>query len=97
MAVTTAPSGAGRLQVTVSTAPGVELRAVRFGTATNAIVEAGSQSGSGGFTVTLPAGSQQTTFVLRRVTSGQATTANVTVVDACGDWPTVVGGGATAF
>jgi hypothetical protein len=55
------------------------------------------RNGSGGFTVTLPSGSQQTTFVLRRVTAGQAATANVTVVDACGDWPTVAGGGPTTF
>ena len=32
-----------------------------------------------------------------RVTAVQASTVSVVVVDSCGDWPTVVGGGATAY
>jgi hypothetical protein len=31
------------------------------------------------------------------VTAGQPTLINLTVVDSCGDWPTVVGGGPDAF
>jgi hypothetical protein len=99
LAVTTAPLGGGRLQVTI-TAPAAahdRLLALRFGAATNARIEAGGQSGTGGFTVSLPPGTQQTTFVVTRVTAGQGATVPLVVVDSCGEWPTVVGGGAAAF
>jgi hypothetical protein len=73
------------------------LRALRFGAATNAVIEAGGQSGPGGFTVTLPPGTAQHTFTLSRATAGQAATVPLTVADGCADWPTVVGGGPAAF
>lgn len=76
---------------------GNTLRSLRFGAATNATVDASGQSGSGGFTVTLPVGARQTQFTLARVTAGQAATVPLTVTEGCGDGPTVVGGGASAF
>ena len=39
----------------------------------------------------------QATIFVRRQTAGQATTARIVVEDACGDWPTFVGGGPGAF
>jgi hypothetical protein len=97
--VATTTLGAGRLQVVV-TAPSIandRLVALRFGAATNARIEAPGQNGSGGFSVSLPPGTQQATFVVQRVADGQAVTVPLTVVDSCGEWPTVVGGGPAAF
>ena len=51
----------------------------------------------GSFTVTLPAGVSQLPFAVRRATPGVATTVNLLVTDGCGQWPTFVGGGPTAF
>jgi hypothetical protein len=34
---------------------------------------------------------------VRRAAAGQASTADLTVTDTCGTWPTFVGGGASAF
>jgi hypothetical protein len=98
LSVSTAPEGAGRLRVTVA-ASGANntLGALRFGIATNARIEASGQSGTGNFSVALPAGTAQTSFLLSRISPGQAATANLTVVDGCGDWSTIVGGGASAF
>jgi hypothetical protein len=99
LAVTSAPVGPGRLQVTVA-APATandRLLALRFGAATNAQIRAGDQSGSGGFTVSLAPGTQQTSFTVSRATAGQAVTVPLTVLDSCGEWPSVVGGGASAF
>lgn len=98
LTVATVPSGAGRLQVTI-TAPAATndvLQALRFGSATNAVVEAGGQSGSGGFTVTLPPGTQQATFTLARLAADRASTVPLTVLDSCGEWPTFVGAGPAA-
>jgi hypothetical protein len=35
-------------------------------------------------------------LTVSRVTAGQATTIPLIVVDGCGEWPTFVGGGASA-
>ncbi len=93
ISVATTPLGPGRLQGTV-TAPASandRLATLRFGAATNARVEAGGQRGPGGFSVTLAPGTQQTTFVVERVTAGQAATVALTVMDSCGEWPTFIG------
>jgi hypothetical protein len=96
----------GRLLVTVrsSTSPQVpnnQLRQLRFGAATNALIDAGSQTGrTGNFTVSLPANTTQTTFSVRRSTTAVpplSTTVPLIVADDCGDWTTFVGGGPTAF
>jgi hypothetical protein len=94
--VTTAASGAGQFQVTIAASgAGNSLQALRFGTASNAHIEAGAQSGSGSFTVLLAPGIQQTTFTVMRLAAGQPVTVNLVAVDTCGDWPTVVGAGAS--
>jgi hypothetical protein len=98
VAVTTAPQGAGRLHVTLSASgPHNALRTLRFGAATNATIEASGQRGAGNFTVNVAPGTVRSEFTLSRTTAGQAVTVPLTVTDGCGDWPTVVGGGPTAF
>jgi len=92
--VSVVAAGAGRVRATIlanNTTLGNELRQIRFGTATNATVIAGSQSGAGNFTVSLPGGTQQFQFDVQRGAAGQAATAHLVVADACGDWPTFVG------
>jgi hypothetical protein len=98
VSVRTAPSGDGRLLVTVG-ASGANnwLTALRFTQTTNAFVDLPGQSGqSGSFTISLPSGTTSTQFWLRH-TSASTATAQVTVVDRCGEWRTFVGGGAGAF
>jgi hypothetical protein len=99
LGVTTTPSGAGRLQVTVTAPAAVHdwLQALRFGDATNAQIEAGAQSGTGSFAVMLAPGTRQTTFMVSRTTASQAVSVPFTAIDSCGDWPTFVGGGPGAF
>jgi hypothetical protein len=97
--VTVTPAGAGRLQVTL-TANGVNnrLAQLRFQPTTNALVDVRDRSGAQGpFTVDLPDQPQQLIFFVRRANAGAATTVPVIVVDGCGLWPTVVGGGPSAF
>jgi hypothetical protein len=50
-----------------------------------------------GQTIALPSGTQQAALVVQRQAPGQAVTVELVVTDACGDWPTVVGGGPNAF
>jgi hypothetical protein len=73
------------------------LQALRFGPATNGQIDAAAQSGPGSFTIALTPGTAQTQFTVTRATAGQAATVPLTVVDSCGEWPTVVGGGPGAF
>ena len=97
--VTSQQTGDGRLQVTVTA--GIQgpnganrLTELRFGVGTNALVDLAGQSGrSGAFTVPLADRPTSLTFFVRRATAGQATSLPVTVVDGCGEWPTLVGGG----
>jgi ligand-binding sensor domain-containing protein len=101
VSVTVAPGQPGRLQVTIgsSAAANAYLFALQFGAATNALIDVPGQppGQSGSFTVRLPPATQQTQFTVRRATAGQATTVPLTVVDSCGAWPTLVGGGPSAF
>jgi hypothetical protein len=97
--VVTVPNATGSLQVTVSATTSAStqtnaLQALRFAAGTNTLIDVGAQVGAtGAFTVALAPGTQQTTFTVRRATAGQAMTVPVTIVDACGDWPTFVGRG----
>ena len=50
-----------------------------------------------GQAVPLPASTQQVGLMVQRVAPGQATTVHLVVTDVCGEWPTFVGGGPTAF
>ena len=87
VSVHTSALGGGRLQVDVHAAG--TPNAIRSITPTrlpgNAVLE--SQPAISG---------ADATFVLRR-TGPSAVTLPFTVADACGDWPTFVGGGPTAF
>jgi hypothetical protein len=51
----------------------------------------------GHFEVPLPPGTQTITFDVRRAATGQATTVHIIVIDDCGPWPVIVGGGPNAF
>jgi hypothetical protein len=102
--VSTVPTSDGRLRATVTANPaaGTTLRELRLGeprAMENAIVElpgGANISGRGG-RHSLPAGTQTTTFHVRPVVAGQAATVPLVVVDSCGEWPTLVGGGTGAL
>jgi hypothetical protein len=82
--------------VTVTAGRGA-LRSLRFGTPTNARIDIGSQVGmASGFTVTLPAGTQQASFSANHVDVTTAMTVPFVATDDCGDWSTFVGAGAVA-
>jgi hypothetical protein len=48
-------------------------------------------------TVPLPAHPASIGLTVRHVAAGQAATVELTVTDGCGAWPTLVGGGPSAF
>jgi uncharacterized repeat protein (TIGR01451 family) len=92
--VTVTPNGPGRVHVTLqanNTSLGNALQKVTYGSASNATVITSSQTGTGGFTVTLPSGTQTYEFDVQRITAGQGATAPFVVTDACGDWQTFAG------
>jgi len=103
--VSTAQTGPGQLAVTITatTTPDVgsatnTIQSLRFASAQNSTISgtnvpAGS---TGGITVPLPGGTSTTTLVVQRTTAGQAFTVPFTIRDGCGDWPSFVGGGASA-
>jgi hypothetical protein len=101
--ISTVKQAPGTLQVTLTAGTSSiltsnALRQVQFGVAANARIDAGGQVGRpGSFTVSLPSSARQFTFTVRRATEGAATTVPLTVVDACGNWSSFVGGGPTAF
>jgi len=91
----------GALQVTISATevdgPSQnEIRELRFGTLANARVTLAGQTITSGQVVTLPVRTARTTFSVQRATAGVSTTVPLSVVDACGTWPTFVGGGTGA-
>lgn len=91
------PAGPAGLQATVTAGFG-SLVALEFGATTNALIDAGGQTGqAGNFTISVPPGTSQTTFLVQQLVPGRSTTVPLTVVDGCGRWPTLVGGGAEAF
>jgi hypothetical protein len=97
MAVTTVSPG--RLQVTITASgAGNTLERLRFETATNGQVEIDGVTQSIPYIATLPAGTVAKSFLVLQVTAGQAATITRLVVeDGCGEWPTLVGGGSTAY
>ena len=95
-------NGDGRLRVTVSVSsnPGFTnaMQAITWSELTNATVElVGGGSVSRGQRTALPANTQSATFLVGRVTAGQAFTVAFAVTDACGNFPTFVGAGAGAL
>src|SRR5581483_11606439 len=88
-----------RLQIDIAAnGAGNFLRELRFGTATGALIDVGDRRNAlGDFTIALPPGTPHTTFTVRQMAPGQAVTVPLIVADGCGDWPTFVGGGPSAF
>jgi hypothetical protein len=100
--VAAVPNGDGRLRVTLTAntsagTPTNALASVQVTPGANALVYGGLFAQAVPFTLTLPPGTTSTTLYLGRVTAGQASTASLRVTDGCGAWPTVVGGGPSAF
>ena len=97
VSVQSARTGDGRLLVTVTTSGDHNwLTALRFVRTTGASVDVASQTGrTGAFTVNLAGGAVSSQFWVRRVGSGSATV-QLAVVDRCGEWQTLVGGGTGA-
>ncbi|HLH23885.1 MAG TPA: hypothetical protein VK066_15280 [Chloroflexota bacterium] len=96
------PNGDGRLRVvvTANTNPGAPanlLASTNFNAGSNTLVYAGLFAQSVPFTWTLAPGTTQATFLVERLTPGQASTVGLTATDGCGAWPTFVGGGPNAF
>jgi hypothetical protein len=102
VSVSTTPNGPGKLRATavVNTDSGTQsnhMRSLRFGPTQNALIDIGSQVGaSGTFTFAPPPYAKQIWFDIRAQSPG-AVQVPVTVVDACGDWPSFVGGGESVF
>jgi hypothetical protein len=100
--VAATPSGAGQLQValTAQDGPGVtpnELRSVQVVDLANATVDwPGRAPLAAPATVTLAPGVRQAAFTVQRLASGPVTV-QLVVTDRCGPWPTLVGGGPSAF
>ncbi|MCC6177267.1 MAG: hypothetical protein IT305_18340 [Chloroflexi bacterium] len=87
-----------QVQVTV-TGPNNGVRGVRFDALANATVDIGERHAqTSPFTISYPAGQEPSAvqFVVRHHVSGP-TTVRLTIIDACGEWPTFVGGGPGAF
>jgi hypothetical protein len=93
------PEDSGSLRVTIAaTGSGNRLREVRVGAATNATLDLGDRTGiASPQTVTLPDGTQRTSLLVHRTTPNQPATVPLVIVDGCGPWPTLVGGGPSAF
>jgi hypothetical protein len=94
------PDGA-RLVVRVEATPlngpvNNQIRELRFGQLRNARVTVNGQGVASGQTVSPATSAPVLDFTVERVTPGQPTTVPFTVVDACGEWQTFVGGGTQA-
>lgn len=103
--VQVAPSG-GTLQSTITARDAGcaggnnQLFALQFTRLANATVDVGNPliaTVATPTTVPLASHPASVPLTLRRVTAGQAATVELTVTDGCGAWPTIVGGGPTAF
>jgi len=77
-----------------------QLRSLQFTRLTNATVDVATApvtTVSAPTTVSLPANPATVGLTVRRLAAGQAATAELVVVDGCGSWPTLVGGGPSVF
>ena len=102
VAVTAAPVGPGQLQATISAqmlpaTPSNGLQRIAIARIDNAAVLMNGSPVGAGANVALPAGTSQVTLVIRRQTTEAASMVSFVVTDACGDWPSFVGGGPGAF
>lgn len=91
--------GVLRVTLTAQASAFAALRELRITRLDNAVVEnlGGQPAITGPSTVALTDSPPSVSFTVRRVTGGQASTVELTVVDSCGTWPTFVGGGPSAF
>jgi hypothetical protein len=98
VSVQSVPAGPGRLLVTLgATGANNWLTVLRFTRLDNALLDAAGQTGRTSLlTINLLQGTTAYQFAVRRAAPGP-TTVLLTVSDRCGDWPTLVGGGAAAF
>ena len=92
---------AGTFKVTVTAGAASQgtnrLVELRFGSGSNAIIDTGSQTASNGnFAFSIPSNPTEYTFTVTRAASGAAVTVPLTVVDSCGEWKTLIGGGTGA-
>jgi N-acetylneuraminic acid mutarotase len=102
VAVTSAPAGPGQLQATISAqtlpaTPSNGLQRITFSRVENAVVLLNGSPAGNGASISLPGGTSQVTLLVRRQTPGAASMASFVVTDACGEWPSFVGGGPSAF
>ncbi|MCC6179625.1 MAG: right-handed parallel beta-helix repeat-containing protein [Chloroflexi bacterium] len=101
--VAVVPAGPNLVQATITAGrnggtPNNTLRELRFGTATNASIDVEGRSGlTGNVTVPLAPGTTSVTFFVRRGPNEDSATVQLVVVDDCGTWPTLVGGGRDAW
>ncbi|MFN0074081.1 MAG: DUF1501 domain-containing protein [Chloroflexota bacterium] len=99
VAINTFPVGPDRLQVNVAPSGAINgVRSISFTRVDGGTVDVGTQSGLGtGASVTFPPGTLGVSFFINRSLVGSAATAQFTVVDACGSWPTFAGGGSSPW
>jgi hypothetical protein len=98
---------AGTLQATVTASAADcaggnnQLQALQFTRLTNATVDVATAPGTTvrttPQTVPLPSHPAAIQLTVHRVAAGQAATVELAVTDGCGTWPTLVGGGPSAF
>jgi len=94
-------SGPGQLRVTVVATNNASfpnlLRSIAWTAMANATVQVNGIGVVAGQTTPFPGGAGSVDFLVTRVTAGQSATVNLTITDDCGAWPTLVGGGPSAF
>src|ERR687885_120124 len=81
--------------LTAGSTPGLanQLASVRFNAIHDARIDAGSRLGeSRTFEVSLPDGTEQFSFVVHPERAGVPPSVHLVIQDACGAWPTFVGG-----
>jgi hypothetical protein len=69
------------------------LTELRFGEMTNARVIVNGETITSAKTIKLDPGQPFVTFIVQRIYPHMATTVPITLVDGCGEWKTMVGGG----
>jgi hypothetical protein len=103
VSVSSQPAGPGRLRVTVAAGtqpatPNNRLLELRFQAGTNVALDINGQTGlTGPQTITFADRPSSVTFEVQHVQAGAAATLPFSVVDDCGAFQTLVGGGPNAF
>jgi subtilisin family serine protease len=103
ISVQASPNGDGRLRVVVTSSPGRSLAAISFEAdpraVGNGVIDSPNGTGQAPpFVISVAPGTTTYTFYVRRVTAGQPSAIAFGVRDSCGIvWPSLVGGGPSAF